>query len=101
MVFPVTHLPADSDEQTLCRLQLQLGFAQQQTQHLQKLTVFGGNVRERHPVNVACQRVQGGHGNPTVSSGLCEIMKKGWMRNERDTKVNYVKKWSFLESGRI
>lgn len=70
MVFQVTHLPADSNEQTLGRLQLELRFTQQQTQHLQNLAVFGGDVGKRHPVDVARQGVQGGHGDAAVSSGL-------------------------------
>lgn len=70
-VKAVTNLPADGDEQTLCCLQLQLRLTQQQTQHLQQLTVSRGNVHQRHPVYVACKCVQCSHGNTTVTSRLC------------------------------
>ena len=65
-----SHLSADGDEQTLGCLQLQIRFAQQQTQHLQQVTVSRGDVHQRHPVYVAGECIQRSYGDSTMSSGL-------------------------------
>lgn len=65
-----SYLPSDGDDQTLSCLQLQLGFIQQQTQHLQNLRVFRANIGKWHPVYIPCKCVQCRHSHSRESSDL-------------------------------
>ena len=52
------HLSADDEQQTLCRVQLQVPVTQHLAQQLQQTPVVIGDVGDVHPVHKASQRRQ-------------------------------------------
>ncbi|KPP66362.1 cystatin-M-like, partial [Scleropages formosus] len=76
------------DEQALCCLQLQLRLTQQQTQNLHQATLFVGDVHQRHPVDVPCQRVERCNANSGVCPGLGQRSKRMMPSVHLEMKVN-------------
>lgn len=84
-----SYLPSDGDDQTLSCLQLQLGFIQQQTQHLQNLRVFRANIGKWHPVYIPCKCVQCRHSHSTESSDLWAKKREGGLKLMKQGKAEF------------